>query len=122
MNKQQSFEDLEVFQRAYRLSLEVHHKTLTMPKIEQYGLAEQMRRSSKSICANLAEGYGKRASKAEFKRYISIAIGSSDERRVWSRYCFDLGYISEEGGAAMAAELSSDSQNAQWSIESRDGP
>jgi four helix bundle protein len=96
MNQQQSFENLEVFQRAYSLSLEIHHKSLKLPKIEQYGLAEQMRRSSKSICANIAEGYGKRSSKAEFNRYLKISIGSSDEMRVWLRYCLDLGYINEE--------------------------
>ena len=49
-----SFEDLEVFQRAYRLSLEVHKLSLGFPSIEQQGLADQLRRASKSICANLA--------------------------------------------------------------------
>ena len=91
-----SFEELEVFQRAYRISLEIHKKTLHFPKEEQYGLAEQMRRASKSICVNLAEGFGKQShSTAEFKRYISIAIGSSDEMRVWLRYSLDLSYIEE---------------------------
>ncbi len=91
-----SFEDLEVFQRAYRLSLEVHRKSLEMPKIEQQALADQMRRASKSICSNLAEGYGRqKQSKAEFKRFVWMAIGSSDEMRVWARYALDLGYIDE---------------------------
>jgi four helix bundle protein len=91
-----SFEDLEVFQRAYRISLKVHRKTLLFPKEEQYGLADQMRKASKSICVNLAEGFGKQdQSSAEFKRYISIAIGSSDEMRVWLRYSLDLEYIEE---------------------------
>ena len=43
-----------MFQRAYRVSLEVHRFSLTMPQIEQYALADQLRRASKSICANLA--------------------------------------------------------------------
>ncbi len=90
------FEELEVFQRAYRVSLEVHRMSLTMPAMEQYDLASQMRRASKSICSNLAEGFGKQShSKAEFRRYIQMAIGSADEMRVWARYCFDLGYIDE---------------------------
>ena len=90
------FEDLEVFQRAYRVSLEVHRATLKMPQIEQYALADQVRRASKSICANLAEGFGRQAqSKAEFQRFIRMSIGSADEMRVWLRYCFDLGYISD---------------------------
>ena len=54
-----SVEDLEVFQRAYRASLELHRASLQFPKIEQFaGLADQIRRASKSICGNLAEGFG----------------------------------------------------------------
>jgi four helix bundle protein len=91
-----SFEDLEVFQRAYRMSLEIHRQSLTFPQIEQRVLADQLRRASKSICANVAEGYGRqKRSKAEFKRFLQMAIGSSDEMRVWVRYALDLGYIDE---------------------------
>src|SRR3982751_1911712 len=86
------FEDLEVFQRAYKVSLEIHRFAQTMPQVEQFDLASQIRRASKSICANLAEGFGKQSrSKAEFKRFIQMSIGSSDEMRVWIRYCLDLG-------------------------------
>ena len=91
------FEDLDVFQRAYKVSLELHRVSLQMPRTEQYALADQVRRASKSICANLAEGFGRQAqSKAEFQRFIRMSIGSADEMRVWLRYCFDLGYISNE--------------------------
>ena len=91
-----SFEDLEVFQRAYRISLEIHKTSMNFPKSEQYGFADQIRRASKSICANIAEGFAKQGySSSEFKRYIMIAIGSSDEMRVWLRYCLDLKYIDE---------------------------
>ena len=91
-----SFEDMEVFQRAYRASLEIHRASLTFRAVEQRALADQIRRASKSICANLAEGYGRqKGSKAEFIRFIRMAIGSSDEMRVWLRYAFDLGYIDE---------------------------
>ena len=91
-----SFEDLEVFQRAYRMSLDIHRQSLALPQIEQRVLADQMRRASKSICANVAEGYSRqKRSKAEFKRFLQLAIGSSDEMRVWVRYALDLGYIDE---------------------------
>jgi four helix bundle protein len=90
------FEELEVFKRAYKVSLEIHQMSLTMPQVEQYGLAEQMRRASKSICANLAEGFGKQSlSKSEFKRFVKMGVGSADEMRVWLRYCLDLGYIDQ---------------------------
>ena len=76
-----SVEDLEVFQRAYRASLEPHRASLQFPKIEQFaGLADQIRRASKSICGNLAEGFGKQ-------------LGSADEMQVWLRYCSDLEYV-----------------------------
>ena len=91
------FEDLEVFKRAYVISIEIHKASLGFPKLEQYGLADQIRRASKSICANIAEGVAKAShSKAEFKRYLQVALGSADEMRVWLRYCLDLGYIDED--------------------------
>ena len=92
-----SVEDLEVFKRAYALSLDIHRASLSLPVVEQYGLAPQMRRASKSICVNLAEGFAKwQASPAEFGRYVMIALGSADEMQIWCRYCVDLGYVSAE--------------------------
>src|SRR6266852_5717764 len=87
-------EDLDVFQRAYSLSLEVHRGSLDFPRIEQFALADQVRRASKSICANLAEGFGRqRLSRPEFGRFLMMAIGSADEMQVWTLYCRDLGYV-----------------------------
>ena len=88
-----SFEDLEVYQKAYKYSLEIHRRSLEFPKVEQYELASQIRRSTKSISANIAEGHGRSAS--EFKRYLTIAKGSVSETRVHLSYCKDLGYLTE---------------------------
>ncbi len=87
--------DLEVFKKAYLISLEIHQSSLLFPKHEQFhGLADQMRRASKGICANLAEGFGRqKVSAADFRRFIVMAIGSADEMQVWLSYCQDLGYI-----------------------------
>src|SRR5262245_58354815 len=91
-----SFEDLEVFKRAYRISLAVRRKSLEFPTIEQRGLADQVRRASKSICANLAEGFARQGVQpADFRRFLIMALGSADAMRVWLRYCLDLGYIDE---------------------------
>ena len=103
-------EGLEVFQRAYRLSLEVHRESFSWPKLEQWGgVAEQLRRSSKSVCANLVEGGGRLArSRGEFGRYLIVAIGSADESRLWCRYAEDLGYITAQhaqGWRASFAEI-----------------
>ena len=89
-------EDLEVFKRAYRVSLEVHKRSLDFPAVEQRALADQIRRASKSICANLAEGFARQGSApADFRRFVMMAMGSADEMRIWCRYCLDLGYLEE---------------------------
>ena len=98
-------EDLEVYRRAYRVSLEVHRASLELPRIEQFALADQLRRSSKSICANLVEGFAKQSrSAAEYRRYLTVAIGSSDETQLWLRYCVDLGYVEEVVGRRWIAD------------------
>ena len=95
-------DDLEVFRRAYALSLELHRASLGWPKVEQYGgIAGQLRRSSKSVCALLMEGGGRlRRSRTEFERYLVMALGSADETRLWCRYAEDLGYVAHEQAAA----------------------
>ena len=91
------FEDFEVYKRAYKISLEIHSVTLKFPKYEQYGMADQMRRASKSICSNFAEGFAKQGlSKLEFRKYLFIGIGSANEMIVWSDYSKDLDYINIE--------------------------
>lgn len=93
----QSAKDLKVYQKAYRMSLAIHRCSLDWPKFEQYALADQMRRASRSICANLAEGFARQQqSPAEFRRFIMMAIGSSSEVDVWIDYCLDFGYIDGE--------------------------
>ena len=85
--------NLEVFRKAYQLSLEIHRRTLQFPRFEQFETAAQMRRSSKSVCANLVEGLGKNQSPKEKARFIAISIGSNDETRMWLVYSKDLGYL-----------------------------
>ena len=94
MGRLRGFEDLDVFRRAYRVSLEVHRASLGFPAIEQRALADQIRRASKAICANLVEGFGRQGwSKPEFRRFLMMATGSADEMQVWTLYARDLGYI-----------------------------
>ena len=98
-------EDLEVFRRAYQLSLAIHKASLALPRIEQFALADQLRRASKSICANLVEGFAKQShSAAEYRRYLTVAIGSSDETQLWLRYAVDLGYIELDEGRRWIAD------------------
>jgi four helix bundle protein len=86
---------LEVFRRAYDLSIDIHRATLLFPRIEQFGgIADQLRRSSKSVCSLLVEGSGRQGeTNTEFRRYVRMAIGSADEAKLWCRYAEDLGYV-----------------------------
>src|ERR1700676_5709124 len=90
-------EVLDVLGGAYALSLEVHRASLDFPRIEQFALADQIRRASKSICANVAGGFSRqRLSRPEFRRFVVMALGFADEMQVWTLYCRDLGYIDPE--------------------------
>jgi four helix bundle protein len=89
--------DMVVFQKAYSAALEAHRIAQSFPKYEQYELASQLRRSSKSICANLAEGRARQqGSSAEFRRFALIALGSADESALWCRFAKDLGHLTED--------------------------
>ena len=65
------------------------------PKEEIYGMTSQIRRAATSIPLNIAEGYAKRESQAEFKRYLMMALGSSDETQVLLQFARDLKYIDQ---------------------------
>lgn len=97
-----SHKQLEFYKRAYQLSLQLHRLTENFPKHELYSLADQIRRASRSICANIAEGFSRgKASDQEFKRFLQIALSSIVEMEVWLDYCRDLNYCD----AAVVADL-----------------
>jgi len=74
-----SYKELDVYKLAYRLAIEVHKMTMTLPKYELYEQGSQVRRSSKSIKDNIAEGFGRRRYKDEFVRFLVFAHSSCDE-------------------------------------------
>ena len=92
----QSFKDLKVYQESYALALVINKAILRLPNSERYDLVNQMRRASKSIPANIAEGYAKRLSEKEFKKYLLSAIGSSNEMVVHISFAKDLGFWKPE--------------------------
>ena len=73
-----SFRDLQVWEKAHRLTLAVYSSTMEFPRDEQYGLTSQIRRASSSIAANIAEGCG-RSGDGELRRFLEIAMGSASE-------------------------------------------
>ncbi len=82
-----------MYQKSYQLALEVHKITRTFPDIEKYELGAQLRRAAISIPANIAEGYGRKNSKAEFKHFLRNALGSCNEVQVLLSISVDLKYI-----------------------------
>lgn len=74
-----SYKDLDIYKLAYRLAIDVHKMTMTLPKYELYEQGSQVRRSSKSIKDNIAEGFGRRRYKDEFIRFLIFAHSSCDE-------------------------------------------
>ena len=92
---QDGVDNLHIYQISYRLMIDIHKLTLEFPKIEQYGgVADQLRRSSKSITANIVEGFGKQTFyKGEFERMLVYSVGSCDETILWIKTSRDLKYI-----------------------------
>jgi len=77
-----SYRDWPVYQLAFKLAAEIHEMSLQLPKYEMYEEGSQIRRSSKSIPANLAEGYGRRRYKNDYVKFLVYALASCDETRV----------------------------------------
>ena len=88
--------NLKVFQLAYRLAMEIFHLTKTFPPEEKYSLTDQIRRSSRSVAANIAEGYRKRQYPKVFSNKMSDADGEGTETQVWLEFSRDCEYISSE--------------------------
>lgn len=95
MIKTQTFQDLVVWQKAHKLTLEIYKITKQFPKEEIYGLVSQMRRSAVSVSANVAEGYKKRG-KLDKARFLNISEGSLNEVKYYLILSRDLNYLSSE--------------------------
>ena len=93
---QKGYEKLQIYERSYKAGLAVYRMTEEYPPEERYGLVDQMRRASVSIPLNIAEGYAKRESQSEFKRFLLMALGSCNELSVLIEYSKDLQYIAKE--------------------------
>lgn len=90
------FTDLKVYQLSYRLAMEIFELSKTFPKEELYSLTDQIRRSSRSVPANIAEGYRKRQYPKMFVSKMADADGECAETLVWLNVSFDCGYIEVE--------------------------
>ena len=79
MGQAMSYNDLEIYRLAHSLAAQIHKMSLGLPKFEMFEEGSQIRRSAKSISANIVEGFGRRRYKPEFIRYLVSAHASCDE-------------------------------------------
>lgn len=98
------FEDLEIWQLARVISTDVYRLTKTIPLSKDFGLVDQIRRSSGSVMDNIAEGF-EREGKNEFIQFLSIAKGSAGECRSQLYRTMDQKYISEEEFELLKSKL-----------------
>lgn len=87
--------ELQVYQIAFSTALKIHHLTIHFPIDERYSLTDQIRRSSRSVAANLAEAYRKRRYPKAFVSKLSDAEGEAAETQVWLQFACSFGYLSE---------------------------
>jgi four helix bundle protein len=90
------YKDLEVYQLSYKLGMEIFELSKKFPKEESYNLTSQIRDSSRSIPANIAEGWTKRQHTNLFKKHLLDALGSVDETKVWLDFSLDCKYMLKE--------------------------
>lgn len=88
-----SYRELNVYQTAMECAVEIHQLTKTFPAEEKYSLVDQIRRSSRSVCANLAEAWRKRRYPKSFISTLNIAEGEAEETRVWLEFCLPFIYL-----------------------------
>lgn len=93
MDKIQTHRDLEVYRKAFDASMTIFRLSKTFPKEETYSLTDQIRRSSRSVCANLAEAWRKRGYEAAFISKLSDAETEAAETQVWLEFAVKCGYM-----------------------------
>ncbi|MEX2591288.1 MAG: four helix bundle protein [Anditalea sp.] len=96
MVKIRSHEDFMVFQLAFEASMEIYRLSRVFPKEERYALTDQIRRSSRSVCANLAEAFRKRKYPKSFVAKLIDCEGEAAETQVWLKYAKDCEYLPED--------------------------
>jgi four helix bundle protein len=96
--------DLKVYQLAYSLAMHIFKESKTFPQEERYSLTSQIRRSSRSVAANIAEGFRKRQYPSMFVSKLADADAEATKTQVWLDFARDCGYLSPEHHKGLAAQ------------------
>ena len=93
--------DLEVYQKAFDAAMQIFELSKSFPKEETYSLTDQIRRSSRSVCANLAEAWRKRRYEKAFVSKLSDSEGEAAETQVWLEFAVRCDYLARESGQTL---------------------
>ena len=99
------FRRYDIWQRSFKVVLLIYRLTNRFPVAEVYGLTSQLRKSSNSVAANIAEGCG-RGSEADFARFLRISVGSASETQSHIMIAAGLGYLDKETADEVLDEIS----------------
>jgi len=99
--KIETHNDLAVYQRAFEAALQIYEISKSFPAEEIYSLTDQIRRSSRSVCANLAEAWRKRRYEAAFISKLSDAESEAAETQVWLEFAVRCDYLNRENAATL---------------------
>lgn len=88
-----NYTELKVYQLSFELAMEIFEISKDFPKVETYSLTDQIRRSSRSVCAHIAEAYRVRQYPAHFISKLSIADAENSETQVWLEFAFKCKYL-----------------------------
>ena len=91
-----SFKELKVYQLAYEAANKIFRVSKSFPKEETYSLTDQIRRSSRSVCINIGEGYRKRVYPKHFSSKMTDADGEATETSIWLDFALNCEYINQE--------------------------
>jgi four helix bundle protein len=91
-------QDLEVYKKAFQAAMRLFDLSKSFPKEERYSLTDQIRRCSRSVCANLAEAWRKRRYEAAFVSKLNDSEGEAAETQTWIEFAVQCGYLNRESG------------------------
>ena len=90
------FRDLDVYRRAFDAAMKIFELTKTFPGDERFSMVDQMRRSSRSVCSNIAEGWRKRRYVSVFRNKVTDAMQEASETQCWLEFAHACRYISND--------------------------
>ena len=94
-------QDLDVYRKSFEAAMHIFEVSKQFPKEETYSLTDQIRRSSRSVCANLAEAWRKRRYEAAFVSKMNDSEGEAAETQTWLEFAVRCGYINKEKGRGL---------------------